>query len=271
MQLLNNINQQRAHFPVSANRILNTRSLSNGHQRIVNLLQPGMNVLDIGCGSGSITRGIAKAVGTSGLVVGIDINHDFITEAHNSSTETYNLSFKVGNIYNLPFRNAFDIVIAARILHWLDNPLEAIKNMIKYVKPGGHVLVHDTNLEKVDWKPSPPNSVKTFYKAFLEWRAEVGMDNTIADKIQTMFKQAGLVNIVETPQHEITKYTDPEFGIRIGIWEDVMDIQGYQMVQDGCISESLRMNAKVEYKEWVHSYAEYQSIYFVAVDGTSPI
>ncbi len=65
---------QRADMPEGTQRILNTRTLHNAHPRLAERLIPGLRVLDIGCGTGTITRGIAEAVAPHGEVVGVDIN-----------------------------------------------------------------------------------------------------------------------------------------------------------------------------------------------------
>ena len=53
-------------------RILDRRTLQRDHRLLAALLRPGMAVLDVGCGTGAITAGIANAVGDSGYVVGVD-------------------------------------------------------------------------------------------------------------------------------------------------------------------------------------------------------
>ena len=271
MQLPDEIGRQRAHQPEAASRILNTRSLKGGHQRLAELLQPGMAVLDIGCGPGVITRGIAEAVMPNGRVVGTDINPGFIKEARRNHSDVSNLSFEVADIYNLPFSRTFDIVIAARIFHWLTHSFDALEMMIKSAKPGGRIVVLDYNLEKFVWQPDLPNSMKAFYIAFLEWRAEAGMDNAIADHLSEIFEKAGLVDIVKTPQHELTKRTDPDFETRVGILADVAAIKGPQMVQDSVFTEDQRLAAEVEYRKWIRDRAESQNLYFIAVEGVLPL
>ncbi|NEO29709.1 MAG: methyltransferase domain-containing protein [Symploca sp. SIO3C6] len=271
MQLIDKLAQQRAYQPQSASRIFNTRSLRSGHQRLAELLQTGMAVLDIGCGPGSITRGIAEAVLPTGQVVGIDINQCFIEEARHNYSDCPNLSFEVGDIYNLPYSKEFDIVVAARIFHWLTRPFDALEMMIKCAKPGGRIVVHDSNFEKIVWQPALPDSVKTFYTAFLEWRAEAGMDNVITDHLSKMFEKAGLVEIRETSQNEITNHTDLNFETRVGIWADVIAIKGFQMVHDGVLSKEQSLKAERDYREWVIYQAKLQNICFTAVEGIVPL
>src|SRR5207244_2921038 len=61
--------------------ILSARSLATAHRRLAELLRPGLRVLDVGCGPGAITRGIADAVGPAGRVVGVDLHPQLIAEA----------------------------------------------------------------------------------------------------------------------------------------------------------------------------------------------
>ncbi|MBI3301586.1 MAG: methyltransferase domain-containing protein [Deltaproteobacteria bacterium] len=69
---------RRAHMPEGTSVLLNTRSLPTAHRRLAELLQPGLTVLDVGCGTGAITSGIAQIVAPHGRVVGIDINPHLI-------------------------------------------------------------------------------------------------------------------------------------------------------------------------------------------------
>lgn len=268
--LLRDIARHRAHMPEGTNRFLNARTLATAHRHLAALLRPGMHVLDIGCGTGAITCGIAETVGPDGAVVGIDINPGLIAEASAAHGDLPNLSFVVADIERFTYPAAFDIVTAARVLQWLVDPLGALRAMVALARPGGRVVVLDYNHERITWQPEPPASMQAFYAAFLRWRAEAGMDNAIADHLAGLFAVAGLEAIAVTPQHESTQRGDPDFTLRVGLWADVIATRGHQMVADGAIREVQRAQAEADYRAWMHETAQAQTMYLLAVEGRRP-
>jgi len=85
-----------------------------------------------------------------------------------------------------------------------------------------------------------------------------------------MYAQVGLVNIVATPQPEVTQRADPDFVLRLGLWAEVAATRGRQMVSDGVITEPQRAAAETEYRACLHDYAISQCLYLMAVEGTRP-
>jgi len=123
-------------------------------------------------------------------------------------------------------------------------------------KIGGGILIADYNHDKISWNPQPPSSMLNFYASYLKWRAEAGMDNTIADNLPLLFRKVGIEDITITPIHEVTNRRDPDFQTRIGIWADTASSRGVQMARDGFISEQDYVSAENDYREWMLSDAE---------------
>jgi ubiquinone/menaquinone biosynthesis C-methylase UbiE len=257
-------------MPEGAGGILNARSLGTAHRRAAELLRPGMTVLDVGCGTGAITRGIAEAAGPGGCVVGTDVHRGLIEQARRRHADVAGLSFVLGDVYTLPFHGAFDLVTSARLLQWLAHPLDALRRMAQATKPGGRLVVLDYNHERAAWEPELPARMQAFYAAFLRWRADAGMENAIADHLAELFEKAGLEKIVATSQHEVSRRTDLDFETRIGIWAEVAASRGHQMVADGVVTEEERAAAEADHRQWARTRAESQTLYLVAVEGTRP-
>ncbi|MCE4048662.1 MULTISPECIES: class I SAM-dependent methyltransferase [Bacillaceae] len=259
--------RNRAVLSGKLTNVLDSRTLANSHKRLKEILTEGMTILDVGCGTGSITYGIAEEVGPNGRVVGIDSNPNLIKKARQAYGETPGLFFETGDIYNLPYDQEFDIVTASRVLIWLSEPLKALKKLTSATKIGGRLIIVDYNHEKINWQPQPPSSMLAFYSAYLKWRSEAGMDNSIADNLPNMFQKIGIGEITITPQHELTTKPHPEFQTRIGIWADTASSRGVQMVRDGFITEKDYLRAENEYREWMVRDAESLMMYMLAVEG----
>lgn len=266
LNLADSIARKRAEMPKSTNSILNQRTLESDHKKLSEILEPGMFVLDVGCGTGTITYGIAKAV-PQGRVVGIDINDSLLSEAREKYRECDNLSFEKQDLYSLPYESQFDIVTSARVLQWLDEPMNGLKELMKAVKRDGMIVILDYNHEKIEWNPKPPDSMLKFYTAFLKWRENAGMNNRIADHLYGMFKDLGFKDIEVSPQLETARRKDLDFLERIDIWARVAESRGIQIVKDGYVSESARIKAIRDYRNWIENYAESQTLYLACVYG----
>jgi len=103
----------------------------------------GQSILDVGCGLGHEALRLAERVGPGGLVLGIDISDSFIDEARRRATKRgSNARFEIGNVSNLEFpEGKFDLCRTERVLDYLDDPLAALHEMVRVVRPGGHVVV----------------------------------------------------------------------------------------------------------------------------------
>lgn len=110
-------------------RILGRRTLQRDHRYLAALLRPGLAVLDVGCGAGAITSGIAKIVGPQGRVLGVDRDMGLLEIARREHSDIPNLHFELGDATNLSFRSHFDIVTAARTLQWISEPSLAVSMM----------------------------------------------------------------------------------------------------------------------------------------------
>jgi ubiquinone/menaquinone biosynthesis C-methylase UbiE len=111
-------------------------------------LRPGMRLLDVGCGPGSITRGLAERL-APGQVVGIDLSPDALDGARRDATARAltNLRYEEASVYQMPFADgSFDVVYAHQVLQHLRERPSAVREMLRVVRPGGLVAVRD-----VDW------------------------------------------------------------------------------------------------------------------------
>ena len=258
----------RAVMPRGTERFLDSRSLFSDHRRLAELLAPGMSVLDVGCGSGAITRGIAEVVGRAGSVVGVDVSEALLAHAVASHSDHANLSFEAADVFRLGYREEFDLVTAARVLQWLADPPAALASMVAAVKPGGTIVVLDYSHTKSHWEPDPPTEFTSFYEAFLRWRAGAGMDNVLADHLAEMLREVGLRDVEVTDEIELTSRGDADFDRRMALWPGVIATRGHQIVADGMLAEHERAAAAEALAAWLATDARSQSLYLLAASAT---
>ena len=110
-------------------------------------LQRGDRVLDVGCGTGVLTRRAAEAVGPEGMAVGIDPGPAMIGVARLKAARTVNRAqFELGVIEALAFGNdAFDVVLSSFVLHHLpaDVKRAGLREVWRVLKPGGRFVLLD--------------------------------------------------------------------------------------------------------------------------------
>ena len=112
-------------------------------------LRPGMSLLDFGCGPGTITVGLADAVGETGSVLGIDVSDGLRGEWARRLEESGHagLEFRVDDIYETDLeKNQFDVIYAHQVLQHLGDPVSALTAATQLAKRGGLVGVRE-----VDW------------------------------------------------------------------------------------------------------------------------
>ncbi|KIO78591.1 methyltransferase [Pedobacter lusitanus] len=237
----------------TTNKIFDNRSLEKDYATLIPLLKNGLRVLDIGCGTGAISKDIAERVGLAGSVTGIDNTEKFITSGKESYKTTLNLELIHQDLFSYESEEKFDLIVSARTLQWLNNPKEALIKLKTLLKPGGWLSVLDYNHEQLSWEPRPPQSMQLFYQTFLKWRADAGMNNHIADDLSGYFAETGYHAIEVFNADEVYQKNEMNFLQRIGIWSKVAG--STQMVEEGYLEDELRLKAIEEYDQWIVSDA----------------
>jgi SAM-dependent methyltransferase len=254
----------------SDSRILDRRTLWRDHRCLAECLSSGMSVLDVGCGTGAITRGIAEAVGPAGVVVGLDRDRGLIERAHVHCASLPNLHFEEGDATRLDYEARFDVVTAARALQWIDDPKAALRRMTRAAKPGGWLVVLDYNHTLNGWHPLPPAEFAAFYSAFLVWREANGWDNEVANHCPALFEEVGLEEIRSSVQDETNVQADDDFDERSALWVQVIDNIGPTLQSAQVCDAQLLQAARRSYDAWRKTHLLRQTLSMTATVARVP-
>ena len=131
------------------------RTAQNSAGFLLPHLKSGDRLLDVGCGPGTITMDLAELV-APGNVIGLDRSKEVIERAREAAEarELANLSFEVGDVYNLEFEDSsFDVVYAHQVLQHLSDPIRALEEMRRVLRDGGWLAVRDGDYGAFSWSP----------------------------------------------------------------------------------------------------------------------
>jgi ubiquinone/menaquinone biosynthesis C-methylase UbiE len=110
-------------------------------------LQPGDQVLDVGCGTGTLAIDVQRRVGSAGRVVGIDPGTEQIARARAKAARHHvPIEFQIGVIEQLAFPDqTFDVVLSTLMMHHLPASLKAqgLAEIARVLKPGGRLIIAD--------------------------------------------------------------------------------------------------------------------------------
>lgn len=166
-------------------------------------LQPGIKLLDCGCGPGTITLGFAKAI-APGTVTGTDMGSSQISIARENALAQgiTNAEFVEGNIYNLPFPDeSFDGAFSHAVFEHLQEPLKALQELKRVLKPGGGL-----GLRSPDWggfiiAPSHSELDKAIeYYKLIQQRN--GGNPYVGRHLRALLREAGFTDIKASASYE---------------------------------------------------------------------
>ncbi len=133
-----------------------TRSVADSAQFLVPYLSGSVDLLDFGCGPGSITVDLAGYVGPSGTVVGVDQNDEAIAVARHDHGAP-NVSYLQASVYDLPYPDGyFDVAYGHQVLQHLADPVAALTEIHRVLKPGGIVAIRDADYGSMTHFPHYP-------------------------------------------------------------------------------------------------------------------
>jgi len=188
-------------------------------------IEPGMNVLDVGCGLGYLGYTWWPYIGEGGRYTGLDTSAKLLKEAEKSAevwSEGGTAEFIEGDAVNLPFEdNAFDWVMCQTLLMHLKEPERALSEMERVVRPGGLISCNEPdNLSAMLARPfhsgpEPPLEYMVLSRkvVFIKYLGRIALgkgDMAIGAKLPHLFTQMGLTDI-DIRMNDRVRFLEPPY------------------------------------------------------------
>lgn len=225
-------------------------------------LTKGMNVLDVGCGAGTVTLEIAKFV-FPGRVVGIDRDEDLIEQARkNMLTDNVRIEFMPDDILATRLaENSFDFVYCRFVLWAIPQRIIALENMIRLAKVQGVICAQEPDAGGAIYWPDIP-AHHNYWNGRIRYHQDKqdGIDPNLGRKLFMLFKQLELLEI--------------EFGVS-GLYKDNFDWQidteeyigpGADAIKAGYIDKQVL----VERATWASDPVSFMMFPTIVVAGRKP-
>ncbi len=149
-------------------------------------LKPGEHVLDIGSGPGFLAGEMAEEVGADGRVHGIDPSDSMLAIAGRSETS---VEYDRGDALALPFGDEqFDVAVSTQVYEYVDDVEGALAEVWRVLRPGGRMLVLDTDWDSIVWHSRDRERMERVLAAWNEHLA----DPYLPRRLPTLMRAAGL-------------------------------------------------------------------------------
>src|SRR5580700_1017165 len=196
------------------------RTAENSSAYLLPHLAPGQDLLDVGCGPGTITTDLALLV-APGQVVGLDAAPEVVARAreHAQGLGLTNVRFEEGDLFALGYPDeSFDVIHLHQVLQHLADPAGALLELRRVLRPDGLLAARDSDYGAFTWAPADP-MLDRWLELYLAVTSRNGHDARIGPRLLGLAHEAGFAEV--TASSSTWTYADPETRAWWGaLWAD---------------------------------------------------
>jgi arsenite methyltransferase len=146
-------------------------------------LSRGDRVLDMGCGPGFLCEAVAAAVGSDGIVAGIDISSDLIEICKRRNRPNW-LSFATGDVTQLAYPDAsFDVVVCTQVAEYVPDVGRVLSEAFRVLMPGGRTVFVATDWDALIWHSELPDRMASVMKSWEAHCAHPRLPRSLAPRL----------------------------------------------------------------------------------------
>jgi SAM-dependent methyltransferase len=179
-------------------------------------LKPGMHLMDVGCGPGFFAELAVRELVPQGRVTGVDVDGALLAPARERAVQGgLPIEYVLASGVAIPLDDdSCDFAYARFLFQHLDRPLEVLAEMRRVVRPGGIVMVMDSDDAGLLVHPEPPGFAALIAAAAASQR-DRGGDRTIGRRLRGLFHDAGLEEVHASARLLTTDHVPPQAFIHI--------------------------------------------------------
>jgi SAM-dependent methyltransferase len=225
------------------------RTAANSAGYLLAQLRPGLDLLDLGCGPGTITVDLARHV-APGRVVGLDGSAEAIEQAR--ALGDRHVEFAVGDVYDLDVADAsFDVVHAHQVLQHLADPVAAIAEARRVLRDDGILAVRDSDYTGFFWHPADQR-LDRWLELYHQLVARNGAEADAGRRLPAWVRAGGFGDLIVTSS--TWTFADPASrGWWGGLWADRVRQSSFadQAIASGLSDETELASIEAAWRDWI--------------------
>lgn len=215
----------------------------------------GSYIVDAGCGPGLWTPLLARAIGSEGRILGVDVSPEALVTAYNQMQGKWFepiVKYKQGLMEQLPVPyGTVDLIFSANVSQYFPEPVSTFAALRRYLVPGGRLVIKDIDFGTMRFQSIDPGLQARVFQARERWeqlRIDAGYafeDSWIGSKLASYMRTAGFEEVQEKSYRIARQFPLSQ------------DFRSYlQGIAEWFVSENAPLLHPEDHKRWLQSFED---------------